>query len=83
MGHVKRAVEHALAVADGPITTTQIVAWSHLEQRLLGKRQSQRDKDNYRRAIRRAADQLCDRIGVAPHERGKPIIWRLKPELDE
>src|SRR5262249_10107511 len=78
-GRVKLAVDYALTVADGqPVSTSQIMQeWSHFEQRLIGNRNSSRDRHNYHRAIRRACEQLCVRAGRSTSI-GRPILWKLR-----
>ena len=75
---------HALLVSDGlPVSTSQIVTeWSHVERRLIGKRNGREDRRNYTRSVRRACEQLCVRAGYA-NTIGNPILWRLRPDVSE
>ena len=84
-GRIKLAVEYALLVADGkPVSTSQIMEeWSHIEPLLIGGRNSEHWRHNYRRYIRRACEQLCVRAGHSKTGSGRAILWRLKPESEE
>jgi hypothetical protein len=76
VGRVQRSVVRAFVVADGrSLTTTEIMAWSHA-RKLYSGRNAYRDRRNYYRAIRRAAERMCERVGRSDGS-GRPILWRL------
>ena len=77
----QQAAVNALVVADGrPVSTSQIMEWSYVEQRLIGKRNSSRDRHNYRRAIRRACEAVAVKAGRSTSI-GRPLLWLLRPDL--
>ena len=74
IGRVQRGIRRAAIVdPDREWTTRQLMGWTHTMPLYRGGR-SYRERHNYCRAIRRAADRLAIRVG-----RRWPdgIIWRL------
>jgi hypothetical protein len=77
LGHVQRQITRAFIAADRELSTCQLVEWAFPLQLYQG-RTSYHDRVNYCRAIRRAADRLCDRVGRSDKGTGRPVLWRLK-----
>lgn len=74
-GKCQRAIRYCLWHApNGMATTAELLEWSHR-----GGSADLKIRDNQRRAIRRAAEQLGIKVGRSPKGRGRPILWRLKP----
>jgi hypothetical protein len=73
-GRVQLGIKRAGIAADREWTTRQLMEFTHTMPLYRGGR-SYRDRHNYCRSIRRAADRLAIRVG-----RRWPdgIIWRLK-----
>jgi hypothetical protein len=72
IGRVQKGVRRAFLVyPDRAFTTRELLAWSHPR----GVARPLRERRNYCRAIRRAADQVAIRVG-----RHWPdgLIWRLR-----
>jgi hypothetical protein len=80
-GRVLKGVLRAF-VASGSetLSTSQIMAWTHV-RRLYDGRNSERERRNYRRRVRIACDRLCVRDGRA-RARGAPIMWRLREPIE-
>ena len=69
------AVERAFIANDyRPVSTTEIMRWV-FALRLYQGRGSARDRENYSRSIRRAAERLCVKVGKAT-SRGAPWLWQ-------
>jgi hypothetical protein len=60
-----------------PVSTSQIMAFSHALRLYRGGLRG-RDRNNMARAIRAAADRLCDRVGYKWGDWGNPILWALR-----
>jgi hypothetical protein len=72
-GRIKRAIKRAFAVNPGKtLSTTDLRAWAYPRGR-----GGYRNGDAQCERIRRAADELCIRLGYAPAP-GRPILWRLR-----
>jgi hypothetical protein len=78
-GRIQRAIKRAFWASSGAVLTTrQIAEFSH--PRATGKSWSERL--GYCRAVRRAADRLCVRVGKRSGGRGERyhdgVLWRLR-----
>jgi hypothetical protein len=77
LGHVKLGIRRALDLDPNVrMTTTELVEWTHALA-LHQKKNLPRQRDHYCRAVRRAAERLCVRVGRSERGRGRPILWRL------
>jgi hypothetical protein len=77
IGRVQLRVRRAfLANPNRELTTRELMEWTHAG-RLYQGQDSHRERHNYCRAIRRAAERYGERVG-----RVRPAgnVWRLKPE---
>jgi hypothetical protein len=82
LGRVMRGIRRVFTVnPDRAFTTTEIMAWSHARGLYAG-RDSYRDRRNYCRAIRRAAERICERVGRSGTGSGRPILWRLREPVE-
>jgi hypothetical protein len=72
-GRIQVAIRRAFIVRPGEWTTRELFQWTHA-RRLFQGRTSYRDRQHYSRAVRRAAEQMCERVG-----RRWPdgIVWRM------
>jgi cob(I)alamin adenosyltransferase len=68
-----RMVEHLQALADPGVGDVDLP-----RQLLLQGRTSYHHRVNYCRAIRRAAEKLCIRVGRSATGSGRAVLWRLK-----
>jgi hypothetical protein len=75
-GRIQVRIRRAFTAAEPVIelTTRQLMEWTHALSLHRGKT-SYRERCNHSRAIRRAAERLCERVG-----RRWPdgIVWRLR-----
>jgi hypothetical protein len=69
---LQRQIRRALIAAQGPVSTTVLIA--HCYPRGI----SRRHRGAYRN-IWKAAIKVCVCLGRAPHLRGRPNMWRLGP----
>src|SRR5262249_22932062 len=75
-GRLQRLARRALFVHGGQISTTTAVKWARCELMW-----GERSRGDFSRAARRALASLgAVRVGRSPKGRGRPILWRLKPE---
>src|SRR5258705_4623237 len=58
IGRVQRGIRRAFIVRPGVWSTRELLEWTHARRLYQGKR-SHRERHNYCRAVRRAADQLA------------------------
>jgi hypothetical protein len=76
IGRIQRGIRRAFIVRPGVWTTRELLEWTHA-LRLYQGRRSHRERHNYCRAIRRAAERMCERVG-----RRWPggVLWRLRED---
>jgi hypothetical protein len=78
VGRIQRGIRRAFIVApDRAWSTTALMEWAFSLQLHQG-RTSDRNRENYSRSMRRAADRLCVRVGRSEKGSGRPVLWRLK-----
>ena len=61
-----------------PLSTSELALWTHSHLPLRGRRVRYWHCEE----IRRACDQLAERAGRSSRGKGRPILWRLKPEFE-
>jgi hypothetical protein len=76
-GHVQRGARRALWSNDEPITTSEAMKWAYGLRRYQGKRITSMHYAHLRRAL----DQIADRVGRG-RGRGRPWLWRLREPVD-
>jgi hypothetical protein len=71
-GRVLQSVERVfLALGRSEVTTSEIITWA-FALRLYRGDGGKRNRDNYCRSIRRAADRLCARVRRSETGKGRP-----------
>jgi hypothetical protein len=76
VGSVTKGIRRAFLV-EPEWSTSALAAWTHALPIHRGKI-SERDWHNHRRAIRRACERLCIRVGRSSSGSGRALLWRLK-----
>jgi hypothetical protein len=74
-GKCQRGVRRGLW-ANGEATTSELLEWAYPR----GIGDDPRQRHNRRRAVRHAAARIAVAIGRSSRGKGRPVIWRLKPE---
>jgi len=74
-GRLQRAARRALLAHGGTATTVEVAQWAYVRKVVRGERLD----DDDRRHVRRALDQIAERVGRAGGM-GRPIIWRLRQD---
>ena len=78
-GPVQRGVWRAFIMSGRDLTTSELMEFTHTLAMHRGKN-SQRERENHCRSIRRAAVEIATQVGRGAG-RGRPRLWRLKPEF--
>jgi hypothetical protein len=79
-GSIQRGIRRAfIAEPQRAWSTSAVAEWTHCLPIYSGKT-SEREWHNHRRAIRRACERLCVRVGRSKTGSGRAILWRLRAE---
>jgi len=78
-GRLQRQIRTAFSMTGrSTLSTSELLGWTHSRLHLLRAPV----RRHHRQRVRSAADQLAERVGRNSRGKGRPILWRLKPEFE-
>lgn len=76
-GRIQRQIRRAFLIADRTVLHTgELLRWSHAHLVLMRAKV----RPTHYADLRHACDQLAERVGRSKTGKGRPVLWRLKPE---